>query len=158
MVISTAELEDLEGKTISEICGIGYTASDLNHCAHFVSHALNIKIGVTCGMMKSGAPKEASAATIRVHELFGKCSKVGFWDEEPDTLEPCLIFITKASGVDVKTKTMANIPKKHVGIAISRQVWHYSNTKDKVVKVPVESFRKHYLGEGYALYYGDIPK
>lgn len=158
MTISSSTLETFEGKAISEICGIGYTASDLNHCAHFVSHALNITIGVTCRMMKSGAPKEVSAATIRVHELFSKCPKVGLWDDEPDTLEACLIFVTKASGVDVKAKTMANIPKKHVGIAIGKQVWHYSNSKDKVVKVPVETFRKHYFGDGYELYYGDIPK
>ena len=158
MVVTTKYLEAFEGKKISDICQIGYISSDLSHCEHFVGHALKFDFGVTCRMMKTDGPREAPAATIRVHELFSRCPKVGLWDDEPYSISPCLIFITKRTNVDLKNRRMENVPRKHVGIAIGTSVWHYSNSRDMVVKVTDSIFRKHYPGDGYALFFGELPR
>jgi hypothetical protein len=156
MAIDGAALDGYLGKHIKDICLVGYADNGDNHCAHFVSHALGLQHGTTCKMLKGGAAKDAVGASIRVHEIFAKCSKVGQWNSEPRSIQHCLIFITKASDVKLETKEMTNIPKKHVGIAIGDDVWHYSNSQDKVVKVSVAQFRRHYYGDGFDIYYGDL--
>jgi hypothetical protein len=52
---------------------------------------------------------------------------------------------------------MANRPKKHIGVYCNGGIWHYSNTKDKVVKQTPEDFAKHYSGKEFALFYGTFP-
>ena len=52
---------------------------------------------------------------------------------------------------------MASRPKKHVGIYCDGNVWHYSNTKDKVVKQTPDEFAKHYGNSGFAVFYGTFP-
>jgi len=41
-------LNSYVGKNISEICLNGYANNNDNHCAHFVSHILNLHFSLTC--------------------------------------------------------------------------------------------------------------
>ena len=40
--LKTADLEKYEGLDIKDICSTGLDSAELNHCAHFVSHALDL--------------------------------------------------------------------------------------------------------------------
>jgi hypothetical protein len=51
MTITAADLEAFVGQSIGQICTNGFAAASQNHCAHFVSHALGIKLGMLCGDM-----------------------------------------------------------------------------------------------------------
>src|SRR5262245_49798805 len=118
-------LDEYVGTSISAICQNGYTSSAENHGAHVVSHVLGYAFGVTCQMMGSGSGR-GPAATIRARELFSKCKAVGVWRLRPATLQPCLVFITRASSVNLAAKSMSNTPRKHVGIFTGGFIWHYS--------------------------------
>lgn len=167
--INTDDLTKVLGKHIKDICGIGYhTASD-NHCAHFVSHMMEYHSGaVTCAnltwdLKQASKKKNLKGVTLRVDDLFKECPEVGEWDNKKATTKTCLAFITKKSAVNVKTKTMNTIPQKHIGIFCNNKIWHYSNSKNKVVSQTVEEFKKHYgssanARKSYQLYYGNLPK
>jgi hypothetical protein len=157
MAIDAGELRKLEGKTISDICQAGYTDANDNHCAHFVSHVMGLQKGFLCTNMKTPKDAAVKGASIRVHELFAACPEVGKWSDLPATLQSGLVFITDSGNVNLKTKQMANVPKKHVGIFIGSSIWHYSNTKDKVVTQSPDEFSKHYNGAGITMYYGKFP-
>jgi hypothetical protein len=140
------------GKHIKDICGCEFHGDAFNHCAHFVSHAMGFHFGYTC---KQQTGKGKIGANIRVHELFKQCPEVGEWKACKAT--SCLVFITAASNVNLKTKVMANVPKKHVGIYLNGTIWHYSNSKRKVVTQTPEEFSHHYPGKNIALFYGTFP-
>src|SRR2546428_5344695 len=112
-MISATTLQRYLTKNISEVCLNGYANPNDNHCAHFVSHALGFRFGYTCGNMTRGL---GPTACIRVQEVFHRCPAVDAWASKPILLTQCLVFITKASNVNVSTRTMVNVPRKHVGI------------------------------------------
>ena len=141
-------------RDLSKICSNGYANPNDNHCAHYVSHILNFRFGTTCRTMHPG---NHPGANIRVQELFAHCPQVGPWADRPAHAVQCLVFVTDASGVDVPGKTMANVPRKHVGIYVNGPIWHYSNSRSKVVNVTPELFQHHYHGSGIALFYGTMP-
>lgn len=148
-------LEDFLDHPIDDICGNGFVDQTLNHSAHFVSHALGLTFGVTCRKLTDGSKK---AASIRVHEIFGRCGSVGPWP--PPVSEPVLIFVTAADGVDLAQKTMRNVPNKHVGIFTGGHVYYYSNAKEKVVREGVAEFQAHFdkaYGKPQGYFYGTPP-
>ncbi|MBI3679151.1 MAG: hypothetical protein HY235_01915 [Acidobacteria bacterium] len=147
-------LDGYLGESISEICPNGYTQASDNHCAHFVSHALRFRFGVTCRDMKKGA---GFAACIRVQDVFHSCPAVGTWASKPASVDICLVFITHAANVDVSTRTMQNVPRKHVGIFFDGLVWHYSNSRSKVVNQTPTEFSGHYPAPSNSMFYGHIP-
>jgi hypothetical protein len=153
-VVTPALLDALVGKSIGNICHNGFTNANDNHCAHFVSHVLGLQFGVTCRMM--GKPTQAGA-NLRVQEIFPRCPSVGSWASRPIVLINCLVFITRASNVDVRGKTMTNVPRKHIGIYHSGWIWHYSNVQDKVVKQSPGQFAQHYAAPDNAMFFGTIP-
>ena len=153
-MVTTVDMDALLGREITRICPVGYTNRNDNHCAHFVSHVLGYQFGFTCRGMVDGP---GTPATIRVHELFSRCPSVGAWDARPPTLNRCLVFITKASNVNTATKTMTNVPKKHVGIFVDGNIWHYSNTRDQVVKQTPSEFSRHYAAPHNAMFFGAMP-
>jgi hypothetical protein len=140
------------GKHIKDICECQLIDDSLNHCAHFVSHAMGFHFGYTC---KHQTGKGEKGASIRVHELFAKCSEVGNWSDLKAA--SCLVFVIASSNVKLESKVMTNVPQKHVGIYISGTIWHYSNSRDKVVTQTPEAFGKHYPGTKIALFYGTFP-
>jgi hypothetical protein len=151
-----SNLQTLLGKHISQICTRGYSANSDNHCAHFVSHVLGLNAGATCATMTSGSGVSAS---IRVHEIFSRCPTIGAWSSLSPTTFCGLVFITNASNVNLGTRTMTNIPRKHVGIflGVVPQIWHYSNSKRKVVRQTPEEFSHHYASPDNAMFWGSLP-
>lgn len=123
-------LEALLGKTINQICPNGFHDAKLNHCAHFVGHALGLRHPYNCAQFTGGKKEPAN---IRVHETFAQCSKVGHW-ADADLSRPQMCFVTRRDVVDPARKFMANIPQKHIGVFCDGMIYHYSNGRDKVVK------------------------
>src|SRR5262249_16244822 len=122
--------------------------------AHFISHVLGYKFGLTCGDMQKGT---GATASIRVFQVFQKCPKVGKWESRPSSLEKCLVFITHAGNVHLAAHKMDNVPKKHLGIFCDSKVWHYSNSQQRVVNQTPEEFKKHYPAPDNSLFYGELP-
>lgn len=150
------ELEGLLGTHISGICPRGYASNADNHCAHFVSHVLGYRFNTTCGTMSRTPGTEAS---IRVHEVFARCSSAGTWATRPVTMFWGLVFITRASNVNVNARTMVNVPRKHIGIflGVVPSIWHYSNSQRKVVRQTPEQFSNHYPSPDNAMFWGVPP-
>jgi hypothetical protein len=153
-MVNATQLNALLGQEITQICSVGYTSKDDNHCAHFLSHVLGYQFGTTCRVMASG---QGTPACIRVFQLFERCRNVGRWQDKPVPLFIGLVFITNAGNVHLKTKKMDNVPRKHVGIFLGGDIWHYSNKLDKVVKQTPAEFVNHYPAPDNAMFYGDLP-
>jgi hypothetical protein len=152
----TLDLAKYVGKNINAICGNGFHDPAINHCAHFVSHVLELEFDLNCHGMSGGSKP---AGNIRVQEIFPHCPKVGRW-QDADKSKTQLIFVTKAANVDLAKKTMVNIPRKHVGIYHQGQVYHYGNTADKVTVDTPESFKTKFdgtYGSGQGYFFGWIP-
>jgi hypothetical protein len=144
------------GKPIDDICGNGFDDHGDNHCAHFVSHVLRLAFGVTCRQLTGGTQ---AAANVRVQEVFAKCPQVGNWPP-PAGSEPVLMFVTKATNVNLATKTMRNVPKKHIGIFEGGKVFNYSNTQEKVVSQTVPAFKTAFnaaYGGPQGYFWGTFP-
>lgn len=152
-MITQHQLIGYLGKPIADICQNGYTGVHDNHCAHFVSHALGYQSGVTCRMMGTG---KGPAATLRVQDLFAKCRSAGAWSLRPASLTPCLVFITRAANVNLSSKVMTNVPRKHVGIFTDGFVWHYSNSQQRVVRQTPAQFAQHYPAPDNAMFFGSL--
>lgn len=150
------ELKQAVGKSIGAFCTNGYTGAEINHCAHFASHMCGMEFSYNCRQQVGG---NHPPANLRVHEVFRQCSKVGNWSEAKlDRTQ--LIFVTLANNVNLVTKEMVNIPKKHIGIYHDKLVYHCSNTADKVVAEDVASFQKRFnaaYGPKQGYFFGYIP-
>lgn len=160
-LLSVSLLNEYLDRNISEICPHGYADDSLNHCAHFVCHVASLATGaVTCRQMSGGSKVKNSGVCIRVHELFHACPAVGEFDEATPAQKESgvFVFVTSPTAVKLATKTMTNLPKKHVGIFHAGTIWHYSNTKDKVVTATPAEFKSHYKSQTNGLYFGTLPK
>ena len=166
--ISRSTLSEVLGMHIKEIFGIGYHSESVSHCAHFVSHVMGYHgSAVTCAnyswdLRQTAESKGLQGATLRVDDIFKRCPEVGEWSSKEVSLTKCLAFITKKSAVNIKKRQMAPIPRKHIGIFCDNRIWHYSNTRNKVVCQTVPDFKKHYgtseiAQKTYQLYYGKFP-
>jgi len=153
-MITPPQLDAYLGKSIDSICQNGYTAHGDNQSAHFVSHVLGYRFGVTCQMMgSSGGP----AATIRVQELFLRCKSVGVWSLRPASLSACLVFMTRASHVNLAARITSNVPRRQVGIYMNGFIWHYSSSRQQVIKETPSQFKLHYPSPDNAMFYGSLP-
>jgi hypothetical protein len=155
MAIRFETLDDYTGKSINDICTTGFASTFQNHCAHFVSHAYEIKLGMLCGDMTFKTRK--TGASIRCDELYNRLMLKGKWEEKPDHSNGLLIFVISAQ--HIVNGMMLNIPQKHVGIYFNEKVYNFSNSRHKVVAdVSVEVFHnkfKHaYAGSDISLFYG----
>ena len=156
MAVCTINIKQYLGDHISKICSNDYYKNIDNHCAHFVSHVLGFRFGFKCRGM-TGKGEMSSAASIRVHEVFTKCPQIGKWDDKPAHMKFCLAFVTSAANVNLKARMMVNHPKKHIGIFHDGKVYHYSNSKNKVVEQTPEAYARHYSGNDITVYYGSMP-
>lgn len=149
-------LEATPGKTIADFCGSGFIDAGTNHCAHFVAHVLGLTQGMTCAALTGrGHP----GASVRVHELFAACPEVGLLEAWPGG-GPVLVFVTAKSNVDLASKVMRNVPKKHVGLYNGSHIFHYGNTSDQVAKQTVAAFKSTFrqsYGGDLGFYFGKIP-
>lgn len=154
----TPHLKELLGKSIVDLCPQGFHDSDANHCAHFVAHAGGYQIGFLCHLI---AGSNLKGVSVRVQEIFPECPQVGKWEDLPDTEDDLLVFITARSNVNLTSKTIQNVPKKHIGILRGGQIYHYSNGEDKVVRQNPEAvrtrFRATYHDQTVDLFFGTLP-
>jgi hypothetical protein len=153
-VITAPQLDSYVGKSIGAICQNGYTSGAENHSAHFAAHVLGYAFGVTCQMMGNG---RGPAATLRVPEIFSRCKAVGVWRLRPATLSTCLVFVTRASNVNLAAKSMSNAPRTHLGICAGGFIWHYSDRQQTVVKQTPSQFAHHFPAPDNAMFYGSLP-
>lgn len=156
MPASLSELEAYVGKPIGDICANGFSSPIQNHCAHFVSHALGLQLGMLCGDM--AFKTKGTGASIRCDELFNRLTRRGAWNDKPAAADGLLVFVSSAKNVRNGT-TMLNVPQKHVGVYFGGRVYNFSNSQHKVVADPtVEAFhakfRQTYAGGDVSLYYG----
>ncbi len=94
---------------------------------------------------------------LRVDEIFNRCDEVGLWAQRPLCLSSCLAFVTPST--NVSGNRMGSSPRKHVGIFIDGNIWHYSNGSDKVITDSPERFLvkfKGLYGSNTQLYYGAL--
>lgn len=144
------------GKDISQICNGRFHKKSDNHCAHYVSHAAGFDFSFNCKEFRGG---NGTPANIRVHEVFSECPKVGKWGDA-DLSKEQLVFVTKISNVDLANKKMRNVPQKHIGIFADGFVYHYSNSRDEVVKWSPDKFLREfdriYSGR-QGLFFGLLP-
>lgn len=150
------KLESILGNSISKICPNNFHDPSANHCAHFVSHITGLDFSYNCKDFMGGVKQPGN---IRVHEVFARCPKVGKFEDAPKG-RAVLVFVTKAANVDIKKKVMVNIPQKHIGVFVDDYVYHYSNTKDMVIKQKpnefFDTYEKIYSGT-QGLFFGTIP-
>lgn len=154
-VLSKELLRDYEGKSMREICPYGFDATNKNHCAHFVGHALRLDFGMTCARLR-GKPNATGAANVRVHEIFDRAPDAHEVLECPTT-GTGLVFVSERRNFHGSPTQMRNVPKKHIGIAIDGVLWHYSNPRNRVVRQPVGEFLYHYPRQTNALWWGALP-
>ena len=144
MTVGYSKLGTYINKNIRDICPNHFHDNTLNHCAHFVSHVLEITFGYTCNLITGG---KSAKANIKVHEIFEMwCPQVGAWIHKPTRLTQGLIFVTDPRNVNLTNKKMVNVPNKHVGIFVGNNVWHYSKSLKKVVYVSTSQFARTYPG------------
>jgi hypothetical protein len=105
---------------------------------------------------REGAADRAIGVSIEVMHLFSLCESAGSIEDWQDNLDDSvsgLMFIgTPQTLVKRSGKwTLSNGEKKHVGIFIGQQVWHFSNGRFKrVVRQTATDMRSHY-GKGTVL-------
>ena len=135
------ELDFMVNDHISDICNSSLAKiNSQNHCAHFVSHALNIhkKGSADCKTFtyKDKHNPAVKSSYIRVNDIFNNCKKRGEWNRSLACDSYLLIFATRQSNIDTnKTPpVMQDHPVKHIGIYHNGYVWHYSNTLRQVKK------------------------
>jgi hypothetical protein len=154
-MITSSQLNTWLGKNISDICLNGYAAANLNHCAHFVSHALALGGGYTC---RNATGSQNFGASLRVHEVFDRCTGHEEINQCSNSYSG-LVFVSARSSfrtVGGRT-TLTNVPRKHIGIILGGNVWHYSNTRDRVIVQPMSQFLFHYSGQENALWCANPP-
>ena len=157
----SAPLPDLHGyvgKSITDLCSNHYDTPSQSHCAHFVSHVLNIKLGTLCGDMAFKTRR--TGASIRCNELFNLLNDRGRWEERQATVDGLLIFVTSAK--NVVNNFMRDAPQKHVGIYYGGRVYNFSNGHHRVVVDPTvdefhNKFKHVYRGGDISLFYGVAP-
>lgn len=140
-------LDNYVGKDISSVCASSL-GRDLNQnqCAHFVSHMLGYDISkaASCKFLTFADSKNdvVSSATIRVDVVF---NEVGSKDRQSLSDASChapgLVFVTQARNVR-SDGNMGNMPAKHIGIIVWPWVYHYSNTRNQVVRENIDIFKR----------------
>jgi hypothetical protein len=152
--ITTANLTAQEGKTVPQFCNCGYVDMRQNHCAHFVSHLLDIEVGLRCGSMHWGT--RGQGVSLRVNNVFNYCTTRGRWDdpaELPAAVAACnafLIFVTIADNISGHgdALTMGSSHHKHVGVYRAGTVWNFSNNHahPQVISETAAGFRQRMTG------------
>jgi hypothetical protein len=163
--ITTADLIAQEGKTVPQFCNCGYVDMHQNHCAHFVSHVLDIEVGLLCGSMAWAT--RGRGVSLRVNQVFNSLTTRGRWDDAsqlPAAVANCNAFLLFATIPDNVSEargvlTMGSHHLKHVGIYRGGTVWNFSNNHahPQVISETAAGFRQrltHVYGAGTRFFYG----
>ena len=148
-------LGDYRDRSIGEICPHGFDSRGANHCAHFVSHVLQLGFGMTCARLR-GQRGASAAANVRVKEIFERCPQTREVLECP-TVGSGLLFVSARRNFSGTPTRIRNVPRKHMGIALNGRIWHYSNSRRKVVVQTFSEFLFHFPRQRNTLWWGGFP-
>jgi hypothetical protein len=155
-------LESMLEQSVETFCGkYGSLRDDFNHCAHFVSHVIGLRIpgAALCSNVagsKYTFKERREGYCIRVNQVFNSCSNRAYWDDGASE-GTCLVVATVAANIESKSPlTIGEMSRKHIGFHIAGVAYHYSNTRDKVVKQTIAEFKRHY-GNDTILLRADLP-
>jgi hypothetical protein len=157
-------LDGYLGQSVSTWCGkYGAAGDDDNHCAHFVSHVLHLRIpgAALCSNVDGSTysyEDRNQGYCIRVNQIFNSCQGRVAWTSALDGASGCYLAVATIPENVTKQSppTVGSMRKKHIGFFSCGSVYHYSNTRDKVIKVPIGEFKTHY-GPRTALFRADLP-
>jgi hypothetical protein len=170
-VANSLNLDSYLGKTVDDICGkYGGVGDTINHCAHFVSHVLKLRIpgAALCSNVgddddvvnpnKWKYAERHDGFCVRVNQVFNSCNNRMRYDFQ--TANGTFLIVATLEGNIEKGSplTIGSSSKKHIGFLVGTQVYHYSNlaANDKVIKQPTSEFKNHY-GSNTILLRCDLP-
>ena len=139
---------------MADICPNGFASAAENHATHFVAHVLGYRFGVTCQIMAGG---KQPGVSIHLQDILRKCPAVGAWSLRPASFGSSLVFLARVGSINLATRVMANVPRKHVGIFHAGCVWHYSHSQGKVLKQSPAQFAQQYSPPDNGMFYGALP-
>jgi hypothetical protein len=156
-------LETYLGQSVKDFCGkYGDVGDSENHCAHFVSHVLQLRIpgaALCSNVAGSGYSYEErrKGFCIRVDQVFNSCKNRAYWNDKALPSQVCFMVATIESNVGSKDPlTIGAMSKKHIGFYRAGWVYNYGNKNDKVRKASVADFKLHYGGKTILLK-ADLP-
>jgi hypothetical protein len=157
-------LDGYLGKSVNDWCGkYGSVGDDDNHCAHFVSHVLSLRIpgAALCSNVGESTYTYAQrheGFCVRVNQIFNNCQGRAAWNGAFDTASGCYFVVATiaANVTNQSPPTVGTMRKKHIGFFTCGMVYHYSNGRDKVIMVPLSEFKRHYGGRTL-LFRADLP-
>lgn len=150
------------GKTVEEFCGkYGSKGDDDNHCAHYVSHVLGLRIpgAALCSNVGDntwGYENRRNGYCVRVNQIFNSCSNRMFWPEETPTGKCFWVATIPGNILTRDPLTIGTHRRKHIGIYMDGQVYQYSNTIDKVAVKSVAQLQ-HLYGPKTVMLKCDLP-
>ena len=165
LTANTAQQGNVEtylGQTVEQYCGKYGTVGDShNHCAHFVSHVLGTRISgaALCSNVddtKYAYEDRRAGFCVRVNEVFNSCANRAYWSEEPAGSKCLIVLTVKGNVTGTNPLTIGTMANKHIGIYTGGSVYHYSNTRDQVVKQTVAELKNHY-GKDTIVLRADLP-
>jgi hypothetical protein len=152
-MITVQQLDSFLGKPIAHVCGNAFAGGPDGDGAHFVAHALGFRYGLTCQAAGGGT---VPGASLRVADIFSRCSAAGVWTLRPVSLTPCLIFLARVQTLNLANRVIHSGGRTHIGIFSGGLVWHYSQALRKVIKQPPAQFARYYPAPDNGLFYGSI--
>jgi hypothetical protein len=156
-------LEPYLGKSVVDFCGkYGSVGDSENHCAHFVSHVLQLRIpgAALCSNVGGSSytyAERRAGFCVRVNQVFNSCSNRARWDDNNLPTDVCFIVATLEENIQSENPlTIGAMSRKHIGFYSGGHVYNYGNTQDKVRKTPLADFKRHY-GANTILLKCDLP-
>jgi hypothetical protein len=157
------KLEGYLGQSVVDFCGkYGSIGDSENHCAHFVSHVLGLRIpgAALCSNVAGSAyayEDRRKGFCIRVNQVFNSCSNRVRWSDAAAPATVCFIVATLEANIESESPlTIGSMRKKHIGFYSDGWVYNYGNTADKVRKTSLGDFKRHY-GAHTILLKADLP-
>lgn len=156
-------LDGYLGQSVVDFCGkYGSVADSQNHCAHFVSHVLQLRIpgAALCSNVGGSSysyEDRRKGFCVRVNQIFNSCSNRARWDDRHLPAGVCFVVATVESNIESENPLrIGEMRKKHIGFYSGGQVYNYGNTNDAVRKTPLADFKRHY-GAKTVLLKSDLP-
>jgi hypothetical protein len=141
------------GQSVTDFCGkYGRVGDSENHCAHFVSHVLGLRIPGAALCSNVGGSLYAyeerrNGFCLRVNQVFNSCTNRARWDDGDLPASVCFVVATLEANIESENPlTIGTMSRKHIGFYVGGQVYNYGNTHDKVRKTPLADFKRHYGG------------
>jgi hypothetical protein len=156
---SALNLDTYLEKSVDDICGkYGGIGDSINHCAHFVSHVLKLRIpgAALCSNVgddddvvnphKWKYAERHDGFCVRVNQVFNSCGNRMHYDFQVANGTFLIVATLKDNILTESPLTIGTASKKHIGFLVCNHVYHYSNksANDKVIKQPVTEFENHY--------------